>query len=477
MPAPRKIIVFELNEVPLRVVRYYAERHPRSTFAKLLESASVGETVSPDEGILSPWITWPTVHRGVANHKHHISVLGQDTSDTDKLYPPVWQILADSGRRVGVFGSLQSYPLPDRLDGYAFFVPDTFAAGPECHPEPLSAFQRFNLSMVDKSGRNVSRGLPVRSGMDFIGKSPSLGVRAATLGKIAAQVVGERMNRHKVVRRRTMQSVLSFDLFLHQMVKHEPDAAFYFTNHVASAMHRYWPATFTDDYSQLSVSEEWKKKYGGEIDYSMREADAMLADLVSFVEQRPDYVLLIASSMGQDAVDDPANRISTQIYLSDPPKLMAALGITGAWERRRTMEPRYTFRFEAMRDAQSFADSLSRLTIADEPVLHSRIDPTTVELKLGQSDVAEDRFRVRLNNIEHDPAAFGLHNVVIQDEIGSAAYHVPEGSFICFDPRGKASETGPLKASTTQIAPTLLAMSGVAPPAYMEDPISALVAD
>lgn len=472
MAAIRKFILFELNEVPLRVIRHYADNHPRSTFARLLREAAIGETVSPDSGHLSPWVTWPTVHRGVANDKHHVAVLGQDTSEADRKYPPVWQILADNDRAVGVFGSLHSYPLPARLDGYSFYVPDTFAAGPESHPEALTAFQRFNLSMVDQSGRNVSRDVPLRSGLGFIQRSPALGMRAGTVGKIARQILSERVKPHRAVRRRTMQSVLSFDLFLHQLVKNEPDGAFYFTNHVASSMHRYWPATFGDDYRKLTVTEEWKAKYGGEIDYSMGEADRMLEDLVAFVERRPEYVLLIASSMGQAAVDDPARRVSRQVYIADAAKLMQALGVTGEWERRRTMEPCYTFWFDRVDDAECLAQALSRLRIADEPARFTRVDAQTIELMLGQADVPDDRFRLQFHNSDHDPAEFGLYNAAIEDEIGSAAYHVPQGSFIWFDPRGQ-SPAGEISAEfpTTRIAPTLLALSGIEPPDYMEPPV------
>ncbi len=63
--APASSSLFELNEVPLRIYRHYAERHPRSAVAKLLAHGRRWETVSEDEGHLSPWVTWPTLHRGV----------------------------------------------------------------------------------------------------------------------------------------------------------------------------------------------------------------------------------------------------------------------------------------------------------------------------------------------------------------------------------------------------------------------------
>jgi hypothetical protein len=153
----KRVVFYELNEVPRRVIEDFARRNPNSTFARLLGQGIFFETVTEDQGVLSPWITWPTLHRGIANEKHCISDFGQDLADVNDEYPAFTELLARSGVRVGVFGSLHSYPLPKDVARYAFYVPDTFANGPECFPETLSSFQDFNLRMMDASGRNVSR--------------------------------------------------------------------------------------------------------------------------------------------------------------------------------------------------------------------------------------------------------------------------------------------------------------------------------
>ena len=203
MAANRRFVLFELNEVPLRVVQHFAKSHPRSAFAKILETGRRWDTVTPDQGHLSPWVTWPTLHRGVSSSEHHLLALGQDAAPADAHYPPVWTLLARAGRRVGLFGSLHSYPLPQDLSNFDFYVPDTFAAGPETKPAELSAFQRFNLQMVDRSGRNVSSELPVKEALDFLLRSLPAGVRPSTLAKVARQVATERIWKHRTARRRT----------------------------------------------------------------------------------------------------------------------------------------------------------------------------------------------------------------------------------------------------------------------------------
>ena len=60
--------------------------------------------------------------------------------------------------------------------------------------------------------------------------------------------------------------------------------------------------------------------------------------------------------------------------------------------------------------------------------------------------------------------------------MGAAAYHVPEGMLLAYDPRGwHGSRVAKGPVSTTRIAPTLLAMQGVKRPDYMEPPLEELL--
>jgi hypothetical protein len=70
------------------------------------------------------------------------------------------------------------------------------------------------------------------------------------------------------------------------------------------------------------------------------------------------------------------------------------------------------------------------------------------------------------------PEEAGIANVPIEDEVGAAAYHIPEGMLLAYDPRsewGRSMQDEPI--STMRIAPTLLELQGVRPPAYMGRPI------
>ena len=117
----------------IRVIDDFCLRHPRSTLACRLGEFAQFETHT-DDAVLSPWVTWPTVHRGVNDSLHRIHHFGQDLSGVDITYPPLWRILAAHGIPTGVFASLHSYPPPNDAASYAYYVPDSFAAEATCFP-------------------------------------------------------------------------------------------------------------------------------------------------------------------------------------------------------------------------------------------------------------------------------------------------------------------------------------------------------
>jgi hypothetical protein len=468
----KRVVCYEMNEVPRRVLEDFTGLNPNSTLARLLKQGVYYETIAEDRGILSPWVTWPTLHRGVSNEKHCISDFGQDLEQVNGEYPSTSTILVRNGVHVGVFGSLHTYPPPADMEKYAFYVPDTFANGPECFPEALSAFQEFNLRMVDVSGRNVAKTLMFKHAARFIGKAPGLGLQIGTLGRLANQVLSERLNPPRVGRRRTSQVQIAFDIFLQHLKASKPQFASFFTNHVASSMHRYWPGKFPEDYTGATLGKEWHKTYGNEIDFTMAEADRQVSCLAYFVEKNPGYVLMIVSSMGQAAVDT-SKIIHSQLYIENTAKFMAALGVQdGQWSKHRAMLPRYVFKLTDA-TANGFRESLRKLTINGAHLDVVELGLNVFRIKLGHENLSDKETIVKFGGRQCDVREFGLVNIAIQDEAGSYAYHIPNGILIAYDPAQRKSygeDRGAI--STLNIAPTLLANFGIARPSYMRSEIN-----
>ena len=467
----KRLILYELNEVPLRIIDWFAQRQPRSSLARLSAEGRVFETLAEDDGHLSPWMTWPTLHRGVTNRQHGILDFGQNLTEVNREFPSIWELLARGGRKVGLFGSLHSYPLPTDVENYAFYVPDTFAAGPECFPETLETFQKFNLAMALRSGRNVTASLPLREAASFLAAAPGLGLRGRTAGKIARQVIAERIKPQRVVRRRTSQVQIAFDFFLHDLKRTKPDAAFFFTNHVASSMHRYWPATFPRDYATRHWTAAWETTWKDEIFYVMQEANAQIGDLLAFVNSDPRYVLAITSSMGQAAIEGQAN-VETQLNFSDIGRFMRLLGAEpDDWRSERAMAPLYmiTVRPDLVSEIGA---KLGQVAINGKTLDFIYRGEGVYRIELGQANLQANEINITLDGRPIAKEAAGMVNLRIQDEAGSNAYHVPQGSLIVYDPERPAVGSKRGQRSTLEVAPAILANFGVPRPHYMVEPAS-----
>ncbi len=462
---PRKVILFELNEVPWRIVDDHVARHPDSVLAGALARSHLYEAVAEDRGHLSPWTTWPSLHRGVNDETHMIGDLGQDRTKADDLYPPVWQLLHEQGVSVGVCGSLHSFPPPEDITSYSFYLPDTFATTNEAHPAALSAFQEFNLLMARDSARNVDTSIPLKAAARVLARSRGLGIRPDTYRAIAAQLLDERRQRWKSTRRRTFQAVLAFDAYFAQLARTRPAFSTFFSNHVASAMHRYWAAAHPGDYDEVGVDADWIDTYGGEITWAMQYAERMLERLLRFADRNPDYQVWVASSMGQGPTI--AQGLETQVYLKDLPTFMRRLGVPDdGWEQRPAMLPQTNVMVrEDLR--QDFEHKLRGLKMVSDPIHFRQSESGFFAMDFGQPNMHKRPTPLRYQGRRLPLAEFGLEAVEIEDRSGTTAYHVPEGIFFAYDPRSTAPVQDRDRVSALAVAPALLRTFGVRPRDYM----------
>jgi hypothetical protein len=464
---PRKVILFELNEVPWQIMDEFCQRRPDSTLARVLLSSAQYETVTADEGKLQPWKTWPSVHRGVADTHHKLAHLGQSRATADATYPPVWELLTLAGVPSAVFGSLHSDPLPPNFEDYAFYMPDTFASDPTSHPAKLTSVQAFNLMMTRESGRNVSRNIHWGAALGLALRAPWLGIRLRTFLDIAMQLVDERLHDWRKVRRRTYQSVLLFDVFMRQLEQTQPSFATFFTNHVASAMHRFWAGLFPEDYAELDLGQEWFDRFAGEVPFAMEKFDGFLSRLVAFVDRNPRYQLVVASSMGQGPIETAA--VSRKLYLKDPAGFASALGLApDDYEQRPAMEP--TINFQLRRDRiDFFRTQLESLSIAGEPAYFVERDAGFFNMVFGQSDVDDAAPILQLGERSLTPRELGLRSEIVEDGSEGTAYHIPYGVLFIYDPLKPALEHSERpRVSALEFAPALLRSFGIAPPNYMQ---------
>ncbi len=422
----KQIVFLELNEVPLLVFQRYADSSP--SFQKLFNRFTVYRTRCIDNIHLSPWITWPTVHRGVTYEFHGIQNFGQDLSAQNKKYPPIWQHLKRRGLSVGVYGSLHSSSLPVDFSQYDFYVPDPFSSHAICNPESLSCFQDFQLRLSRKSARNVD---PALGSIDLIGLLRSLlsaGLTLRTANCILSQLLSERLNSARLSRRRVLQASINFDIFNSLLHRHNPAFSTFFTNHVASSMHRYWEASFPDDYSSPTQSASWQKVFRHEIPRAMSVASFFMNELIKYVDRSPNAELWVCTSMGQAPVEG-YEAIGSQLFLANPCRLLSFLGLDPSlYSIEPTMAPRVTFRASSQRDILLLVESLSGFSIQGE-FLEVMVNHCTATLRIMHWNSLPS---LTYNGLGVSLSDAGFEMVAISDSSGTSAYHKPEGVLMIY---------------------------------------------
>ncbi|HEX2827945.1 MAG TPA: alkaline phosphatase family protein [Burkholderiales bacterium] len=449
------VVLYELNEVPWRVVDWYVARRPRSHLAAALRDAETYTSVTHDTGELHPWTTWPTVHRGVYNSSHNIRFINQDLAAAAQ-YPPLWEVLAKAGKKVGVFGSMQSYP-PPRDASYAFYVPDTFAAGPETIPGRYSCFQVVNLQQTQADGAVAK---PAKLDARIAANLARLfvnGLSARTAYRLAQQLAAEKRSPLHRSRRAMLQAPVSFDVFKHALEHSAPDFCTYFTNHVAGIMHRYWKYAFPEDFD-YRIESDADRFHAQSLEIAMAYADEQIGYLRRYVDAREGR-LYIVSSMGQEAIDR-AGEHDREIRIEDLSRFVRRIGYRKPFESRMAMHPNFTVELASSDDAATFVERVSSLVGADgRPAFYDiDVEGNTVLFSIGCTRELVEGGRLRTPGGTEIPfAELGIE--VMQRDAGTG-YHQPLGIVIRCGANVAANDRR-TRIESVDIAPLLFADLGL----------------
>ncbi len=456
----RRLIVLEINELPRRVVDWWIEQAPDGGLARLLDRGTFTETVLDEElpRDLYPSQSWASVGTGVPWVDHGVFWYGDPKP---ARYPFYWQAAAAAGRSVGLVGVLHSSPLELQAadPNIRFLVPDAFAGDADTRPDDLRPLQELNLRASRRSARVASvrpsfaDAAALRS-VRTAGLTPST---ASRLAGLAGSVAVGRVGRERL---RAGQTMLLGDVFRAQIRRFDPDLAVTFTNHVAAAMHRYWAATFPEDYPEPPYDEAWRERHRDELPFAMRMLDREI-DLTLELADATDREVVLVSSMGQKADVELRTDQTHQAVVRDGAAFLRALGIEDTSPVNAAMVPQLTVTTDSSDDADRLESALrERLgPSAKEIMVSDHVVTATYDIEVIADGAAESAARILLGRRSVDAFDAGVTVEPITDH--RSGRHSPFGVLVTDRSTGLAD-----RVDAFEFAPWLLGRLGVEPLAH-----------
>ncbi|HKP86185.1 MAG TPA: alkaline phosphatase family protein [Blastocatellia bacterium] len=456
----KKVLLVELNEVTWDLIDPLIEQGKLPTFARIKREGTWAAPMSVDLWPqLDPWITWTTLYTGRTQPEHNVFFLQQppETITAERI----WEVCHAQGLRVGVYGSLCSWP-PKKVNGY--YVPDTFAPDAATYPERLRPIQELNLT--------YTRSVRLPSDQDGLwfkaklgAKLLALGLRPETVRRVVRQLARERANPETRWQRVALQPFVNFDFFSHLYRRHQPHFATFHTNHVAHYMHTYWKAMQPEAFRQETTADEIRV-YGRAIEHGYRTADELLKRVLSLADD--DTVIAIASSMGQKPFVSRIEDARPIIQLRSLDRLMKILGVEGRANAISTMCDQFNV-YPDSAETRDFVINALKSAYVDSPdqrmfYVYALEDGITVNLNV-YAKAAEDS-RCYFPHIEKDNS-FRYEDLVHSTGRVKSGCHDPKGVMMLYGPGirrgGRVAECDNL-----DIAPTLLSLLGLKAPLEMK---------
>lgn len=449
----RKILLLEINEITWNLIDPFIEAGKLPTFAKLKNDGTWAAPMSVDlPPQLDPWITWTTLYTGRTQAEHNVFHL-QQPPETIKA-KRIWETCREANLRVGVFGSLGSYP-PQQVEG--FYVPDTFAPDYATFPAELSPIQKLNLTYT-RSVRleNDEDGLAFKAklGKDLL----RLGLSLKTCTRILRQLAREKIAPDKRWQRVVLQPAVNFDFFTRLYRQHKPDFASFHTNHVAHFQHTYWKAMQPELFPQPTTEKE-RETYGKAIEFGYQSADELLQRAIDLCDE--NTVLVVASSMGQKPFINDLKKGKQIGQIRSLDNLIEILGLKGQVKTLSTMSDQFNI-YPNSADAKQVAKQKLSAVYIDSPdrpmfFVNELDDFITVNLT-HYDEISEDSQCHFPENEENK--IFRYEDLVYQTGHSKSGCHDPQGMLIIYGngvKRGNKIED----VDNLDIAPTLLTILGL----------------
>ncbi len=448
----RPVVLLEFNELCPELMARFIDAGHLPNFRRLYRESEVFTTRAVESPpALEPWIQWVNVHTGLDYAEHGIFNLDEG----HKLErPAVWDLLSDAGLRVLVFGSMNAhYDMP--LNGCV--VPDPWMTSLRPHPPELEPYFHFVQRNVVEHTAKVS--LSLQEQLRFLTFMLQHGLSATTCLSIVGQLASELGGRNRW-KRAVILDKLQFDVFASYYRRLRPHFSTFFLNSTAHYQHLYWRSMEPEVFS-LQPSPEERAEHATAILFGYKEMDRLIGRFFDLVG--PDAVLILCTALSQQpclVYEESGGKVSFRPR--DFEKFLAFAGVTGPHRVSPVMAEEFHIYFERESDLAAAEDLLGRLRVGDQPVLLMKRHEGGL---LGGCGLHQQLGDVQLTR-GTDGASVRFFDLFYQIEGVKSGMHHPDGMLWIRKPE-KTHRVTQEKVPLTAIAPTLLRLFSVEPPAFM----------
>ncbi len=456
MPS-RRVVLLEFNELSPEPMQRFMAEGKLPSFSRFYHQAQVfttdAEAVAPD---LEPWIQWITVHTGLSHGAHDVRILGDAHALSDKA---VWDVVSDHGGKVWLCGSMNlQYQSPIR----GWVLPDPWMT--KVAPQPadeLAPYTRFVSAYV--IGRSLDHvPLRARQKLEFVRFMAHHGLSAETLKALVTQLLIERTQPGARWKRAVLLDRLQFDLFRWVYRRERPDFSTFFSNSTAHFQHLYW-RNMQPDAFHVKPSRDEQVIYEKAILYGYQQMDKLLGRFLEFVGD--DTTLVFCTALSQQPCVTYEQAGGKRWYRPRHFEvLLSTSGVAGPYRIAPIMAHEFCIDFDSEAEARR-AEAQLRLvrTADDKPVLIVERTGTQIRAACYLSGELPADTSLRLAGVDRPIPFFDLFYRV--DGLKSGMHH-PDGMLWIRTP-DRRHNVEPIKVSLIDVAPTLLAMLGVAKPSHM----------
>ncbi|MGH7467521.1 MAG: alkaline phosphatase family protein [Longimicrobiales bacterium] len=453
----QKLILLEFNELTPALLQQFIKQGELPNFARFYRESLVYTTDAEESGeTLNPWIQWVTVHSGLSYTEHGIFELNEG----HKLKEPcLWDLLSAQGHRVWVCGSMNvRYDVP--LNGYVLPDPWTVNVDPYPANAGLDSYFRFVQTQVQEH-TNDQMALTASDYARFLKFMVSHGLSAHTTAAIVRQLTKERVGDGKW-KRAVILDKLQFDVFRSIFQSQKPQFSTFFLNSTAHMQHAYWRYMDPEPF-KVKPTEDERLDYGDAVLYGYQEMDGLLGRFLKLAGD--DVTLVFATALGQQPCLLYEDTGGKRFYRPrDFERFLEFAGVTVAHKCSPVMSEQFHVHLNSEADAGLTEQRLRALQVDGRPLMRTlREGAHTVSAGAALFDAIPET--AVLSNEQGRSVSF-FEQFYGSETVKSGMHH-PDGALWIRTPE-REHRVFEDRVSLRSVAPTVLKMFGVEPPAFMK---------